>query len=90
MVRLLVWLEDPWSAPPAIAQRVHREQTPRDPLASRRLAVVLKLLRGTPPGVLSARERIPEAVLYRWREEALRGAADALGEDDDDAQRFTS
>jgi gamma-butyrobetaine dioxygenase len=89
MVRLLVWLEAPWDAPPAIARRVQREKTPSDPLASRRLAVVLKLLRGTPPGVLSAREKIPEAVLYRWREQALRGAADALG-DDDDAQRFTS
>ena len=78
MVRLLVWLETPWAVPPSIASRAHAEDGPPDPLASRRLAVVLELLRGTPPALLAARERIPESTLYRWRDQALCGAAAAL------------
>lgn len=43
-----------------------------------RLAVVLEMLRGTPPGVLAAREQIPEPTLYRMREAALAAAEAAL------------
>jgi hypothetical protein len=78
LVRLLVWLEAPWAAPDAIARRAHREDGPSDPVCSRRLAVVLELLRGVAPGVVAARERLPEAVLYRWRDEALAAAGRAL------------
>jgi hypothetical protein len=78
MVRLLVWLEAPWRAPADLASRAHAEETGADPAASRRLAVVLEMLRGAPPGLLAAREKLPEATLYRWREEALRGAAQAI------------
>jgi hypothetical protein len=46
-----------------------------------RLAVVLEMLRGVPPGVLAARERIPEPVLYRMREAALAAAEAALAAD---------
>jgi hypothetical protein len=42
--------------------------------------VVLELLRGVAPGVLASRERIPEAVLYRWRDAALAAAGRALDE----------
>ncbi|HEY3821573.1 MAG TPA: TauD/TfdA family dioxygenase [Polyangiaceae bacterium] len=80
LVRLLVWLEPPWRAPDAIARRAREHETPADPAASRRLAVVLELLRGSPPGVLAAREKIPEAELYRWRDAALAGAGRALDE----------
>jgi gamma-butyrobetaine dioxygenase len=44
------------------------------PPAAERLAVVLEMLRGTPPGQLARRLRVPEDELYRWRE-ALLGAA---------------
>ena len=44
----------------------------------RRLGVVLELLRGVPPGVLSAREGVPEPEIYRWRDTVLRGAAAGL------------
>jgi len=80
LVRLLVWLEAPWAAPEALVRRARPEDTPPDPAASRRLAVVLELLRGVAPGILAAREKIPEAVLYRWREAALAAAGRALDE----------
>lgn len=78
LVRLLVWLERPFAAPPELARRAHPEAAPEDPAAGRRVAVVLEMLRGVPPGVLAAREGIAEAELYRWREEALLGAAEKL------------
>jgi gamma-butyrobetaine dioxygenase len=81
LVRLLVWLEAPWAAPKAWAERARCEDMQRpDPPSSRQLAVVLELLRGVAPGVLSAREKIPEAVLYRWRDLALAAAEKALTE----------
>jgi hypothetical protein len=46
-----------------------------------KLSVVLEMLRGVPPGVLAAREHIPEPTLYRMREAALAAAAAALGGD---------
>jgi gamma-butyrobetaine dioxygenase len=78
LVRLLVWLETPWAAPEALFQRVRRDECQADPAASRALGVVLELLRGVPPGILSAREKITEAELYRWRDAALAGAGRAL------------
>jgi gamma-butyrobetaine dioxygenase len=47
----------------------------------RRLGLVLELLRGVPPGVLSARERVTEAEIYRWRDAFLRGGAASLAGD---------
>jgi hypothetical protein len=60
--------------------------------AERRLAVVMEMLRGVPPGVLAAREKIPEPELYRMRDVALAAAAGALAEEplpgsDDDVAR---
>ncbi|MEO6324969.1 MAG: hypothetical protein ABIT01_03905, partial [Thermoanaerobaculia bacterium] len=46
--------------------------------AASRLALVLEMLRGVPPGVLARRERIPEPDLYRWRDEALAAGLSAL------------
>lgn len=43
-----------------------------------RLAIVLEMLRGVPPGVLAAREGIPEPELYRMRDVALAAAERAL------------
>ncbi|AUX30260.1 MULTISPECIES: TauD/TfdA family dioxygenase [Sorangium] len=51
---------------------------PAPPAARRRLGVVLEMLRGVPPGVLAARERIPEPELYRLRDAALAAAEAAL------------
>lgn len=48
------------------------------PPARSRLDVVLELLTGVAPGVLTRREGISEAELYRWREEALAGARERL------------
>jgi gamma-butyrobetaine dioxygenase len=52
-----------------------------DPQARRRLRVVLDLVRGVPAGVLSAREGVPEAELYRWRSAALAAGLNALAEE---------
>jgi hypothetical protein len=49
-----------------------------DDKAEEMLAVVLEMLRGTPPGVLARREGIEEAALYRMRDAALAGALDGL------------
>lgn len=51
-----------------------------DAESSRRLRVVLEMLRGTPPGVLAAREGVAESELYAWRDAAIDGAARALAE----------
>jgi hypothetical protein len=48
--------------------------------AQRRLEVVLELLRATPAGVLSGRERVPESELYRWRDQVLRAALAAVAD----------
>ncbi|KYF94357.1 hypothetical protein BE20_00740 [Sorangium cellulosum] len=47
--------------------------------------MVLEMLRGVPPGVLAARERIPEPELYRLRDAALAAAEAALAGDVDGA-----
>jgi gamma-butyrobetaine dioxygenase len=49
-----------------------------EPPSARRLGVVLEMLRGVPPGVLAAREGIPEPDLYRMRDAALAAAEEAL------------
>lgn len=63
------------SAPEAVRRRLGL--TPRAATEAR-LAVVLEMLRGTPPGVLAAREGIPEPELYRMRDVALAAAEAAL------------
>jgi hypothetical protein len=76
--RLLAWLDAP------LSRSVHepRCSAAPDPLAQsdadRRLRVVLAMIRGVPPGVLAARESIPEPLLYEWRERALAAALHAL------------
>jgi hypothetical protein len=55
------------------------------PEARRRLQVVLDLLQGVPPGVVSAREGTPEPRLYSWRDAALAAALQALGENAESA-----
>lgn len=51
----------------------------------RRHEIVLELLRGASPGMLARRHAVPEPSLYRWRDAALRGAADALAQLDSPA-----
>ncbi len=88
-VRLLVWLTRPFAVDQAIAERARdAPHVPPPPLdeagAAHRHAVVMEMLRGAPPGMLSTRERVSEAELYRWRDAALgavsRGRPSALGE----------
>ncbi|HVQ31042.1 MAG TPA: hypothetical protein VMV21_15730, partial [Vicinamibacteria bacterium] len=52
------------------------ELVPAD--GSRRLGIVLELLRGVPAGVLSAREGVPEPQLYGWRDAVLAGAEERI------------
>lgn len=67
-------------APSAVREAYGLSETPAaDP--GHHLGVVLELLRGVPPGVLSAREGVPEPEIYRWRDAVLRGAAASLAED---------
>jgi hypothetical protein len=84
-VRLLVWLARPLAVDDAIAKRArdaNAEDTTardanapahaRDAPSARAAAVVDALLRGVAPGVLSARERVSESELYRWRDSVCR------------------
>jgi hypothetical protein len=78
--RLLVWRRAPWPAPSRWLERAESRGPvgPPPPEVSRRLGLVLELLRGVPAGVLSAREGVPESELYAWRDAALGGAAEGL------------
>jgi hypothetical protein len=66
-------------APEAVQRRLGLAPAPSS-VASTRLAVVLEMLRGVPPGRIAAREGIPEPELYRMRDAALAAAAGALSE----------
>jgi len=76
--RILVWLDVPRTIPDDLA-RYAREVRPEriehgaapSPTESERIAIVFEMLRGVPPGVLSMRRSIPEACLYRFRDELL-------------------
>ncbi|MFT3774227.1 MAG: TauD/TfdA family dioxygenase [Minicystis sp.] len=63
-------------APEAVRRRLGLTLPPP---AERRLAIVLEMLRGVPPGVLAVREQIPEPELYRMRDAAIAAAEGALG-----------
>ncbi|WP_437946107.1 hypothetical protein WME98_35620 [Sorangium sp. So ce296] len=69
LVRLLVWMAAPLPSPPAyralaaqVAEAASRRLAgaPAPPEARRRLGAILEMVRGVPPRVLAARERIPE------------------------------
>ncbi|MGZ3416731.1 MAG: TauD/TfdA family dioxygenase [Polyangiales bacterium] len=74
--RLLVWLPSPLPAPPELLDRARREGRAPQRLADREVDVpvdvmkpiVEEMLRGTPPGVLAIRHRVPEAHLYVYRD----------------------
>jgi gamma-butyrobetaine dioxygenase len=66
-------------APPGVREAYGLAEPAGD--RGRRLGIVLELLRGVPPGVISAREGVPEPEIYRWRDAVLRGGAASLGED---------
>jgi gamma-butyrobetaine dioxygenase len=68
-------------APPSVREAYGVTNEAGDEGRGHRLGVVLELLRGVPPGVLSAREGVPEPEIYRWRDAVLRGAAESLGEE---------
>ncbi|WP_437280871.1 TauD/TfdA family dioxygenase [Sorangium sp. So ce375] len=68
------------AAPEATRRRLGLGAPPA-PEARRRLGLILEMLRGVPPGVLAARERIPEPELYRLRDAALAAAEEALAGD---------
>jgi hypothetical protein len=83
--RLLIWRARPWPAPSAWRARAEAEGKGAADWSDaaggdrgHRLAVVLELLRGVPPGVISAREGVPEAEIYRWRDAVLRAGAASL------------
>jgi hypothetical protein len=80
--RLLAWLDAPLSRS-THESRARAAATspapPPSPDADRRLRVVLAMIRGVPPGVLAARESIPEPFLYEWRDQAVAAALVALG-----------
>jgi hypothetical protein len=66
-------------APPEVRARFGLTAGPDDDAAvERRLRVVIEMLGGAPPGMLAAREGVPEPELYAWREQAIRGARRAL------------
>jgi gamma-butyrobetaine dioxygenase len=51
---------------------------PRSDRAMHQWSVVMEMLRGVPPGVIAAREKIAEPELYRWRNAALTAALTGL------------
>jgi gamma-butyrobetaine dioxygenase len=46
---------------------------PSAPVTDHELAAVREVLRGIPPGVVSARQGVPEPDLYRWRDAVVSG-----------------
>jgi gamma-butyrobetaine dioxygenase len=68
-------------ATPAVREAYGVGGGAEDERRARHLGVVLELLRGVPPGVLSAREGVAEPEIYRWRDAVLRGAGSGLAED---------
>jgi hypothetical protein len=74
--RLLVWRASAWPAPRRFADRARAVAAPEASREEgldagereRRAAIVGELLRGVPAGVLSAREKVEEPELYRWRD----------------------
>ena len=68
-------------APAPVREAYGLTEEAGDESRGHQLGVVLELLRGVPPGVLSAREGVPEPEIYRWRDAVLRGAAEGLGEE---------
>lgn len=64
-------------APEAVRRRLGLTPAPPS-MANARLAVVLEMLRGVPPGRIAARDGIPEPELYRMRDAALAAATNAL------------
>ena len=68
-------------APPAVREAYGVGGGGEGERRARHLGVVLELLRGVPPGVLSAREGVGEPEIYRWRDAVLRGAGSGLAED---------
>jgi len=69
-VRFLVWLARPLAVPASIASRARdvAPQTISRIEDARHIAIVHEMLAGAAPGILSARERVPESELYRWRD----------------------
>jgi hypothetical protein len=78
--RLLVWLRRPLPAPIELLERARREGRSPARLADAEVNVPLEImreivgemLRGTPPGILAMRHRIPEAHLYVYRDRVVR------------------
>jgi hypothetical protein len=68
--------------PQAVREALLGAPASLDPERDRRLRIVLEMLRGVSPGVLSRRHGVPEPELYRWRDAVLRAAEVALAEPD--------
>jgi len=70
LLRLLVWLDRPLAAPPALVARA-REVANITPDALIRMRAVASLLRGVPPAKIARDLGITEAALYALRDRAL-------------------
>jgi hypothetical protein len=64
---------DPGVGEILIRMRDADSRGPAAPVDDRQLTMVREVLRGVPPGVVSAREGVPEPELYRWRDAAVSG-----------------
>jgi len=80
LARILAWLPRPVAEHARYTQLASAQAPPEsrstgavtmEPRAAR---IVAEMVAGTPPGVLAAREGVPEALLYRWRNLAFAGA----------------
>jgi hypothetical protein len=72
-LRLLVYSRRPLAAPESwlAAALDVAPPAPTEILDEHQARVANEMLRGVPPGFLAHRERIPEALLYRWRDAVL-------------------
>jgi hypothetical protein len=77
--RILAWMPRPHGANAALQALAEKHGGAVGVELPRALRIVLEMLTGVPPGVLAAREGVPEPELYRWRSRALEAAARALG-----------
>lgn len=81
-VRILAWLRDPLGASPVHAAAAQARGAARvERRASPKLSAVIEMLTGVPPGLIAAREGIPEPTLYAWRRRAIEAASRELDGD---------
>lgn len=78
LVRLLVWLDRPFSADPRVVARARLAAPPIAGDVRDRVAAVLAVMRGVAPARVAREAGVDEATLYAWRDRFVAGGMRAL------------